>query len=318
MSNDTISNIMKIQQTQLADIRSIADRNPAMSANYGPAAISLENSLANLTGMLNSSALTTDHVLTHQNDMVNIVADETDRLAQKKDSIDSALTGQKRLSLMNTSYRKRYAQYTLIVVSFAVALAIFILLYFLKQWFPWIPSGTFDILSIIVFAIAVIYALNVYMGTTGRDPINYDEIAPPPPKYLSQSEQNAVNRKLSLSGNLMGGLAGCIGSQCCSDGTQWSPEVGKCLPATTLSSVPYSVPTGMSSAPASVTTTTVSPAPATVAPATVAPTTAPPSTVAPSTAPASEIAPVSPPVTLTQPFTTMNNNRSIGFSNYNA
>jgi hypothetical protein len=94
----------------------------------------------NLYNGLNSTTLNTNDVLIKQTEMINIVNNEQRRLNEKKQSVDNALEGQKRLITLNNSYRLRYAEYTKMIIIITILLSIFILVSLAKKYIPFLVN----------------------------------------------------------------------------------------------------------------------------------------------------------------------------------
>ena len=95
-----------------------------------------DSDAGNLYNGLNSTTLNTNDVLIKQTEMINIVNNEQRRLNEKKQSVDNALEGQKRLITLNNSYRLRYADYTKMIIIITILLSIFILVSLAKKYIP--------------------------------------------------------------------------------------------------------------------------------------------------------------------------------------
>ena len=168
------------------------------------------------------------------NDEISKIIDmESRRLDQKRQSVDFIRSGQKRMMLLNDSYRKRYLQYMKIILIIVTILALFGLLQYVSSIFTFIPSALFDILSIIVISFGIIYIYLVYVDIGTHNRINYDEldlVSPNIPKNIGAATSTAkvtpsVNPDLFNLKNV-----GCLNSNCCSYGTTWNENTSVCVP----------------------------------------------------------------------------------------
>lgn len=209
------------------------------------------NSLVDLQGVQTNA-------LSKQNDVLDIVSAESERLNSKKAVIDQASLNQKRIIFFNDNSRKIYAAYIKIIVTLAITLAI---VYILRVLYfnSLIPESVLTLSIIITLSVGLIIMYNYYAAIRSRDPYNFDELKLDPPSTPNPNATVAVND----ANLLFGGMAGCIGSQCCTPatnetaGTMWNSVKGKCEYAnalapttTTVPTVPISTPTFPISTPA--------------------------------------------------------------------
>ena len=171
-------------------------------------------------------------VMTNQKQMSDIVNAELTRLTQKKQSVDNIISTKERVAVLNDSYRQRYTEYTKMIVVFIVSLVCFLLLNMTSKYFPVIPSTIIDILYIVLFVVTCIVLFNMYVSIQGRNKLYFDRLNLDPPAIQNSDQVAANKRAAGLSGNLLGSINGCIGKDCCSDGTYWDIESAKCLPGT--------------------------------------------------------------------------------------
>jgi hypothetical protein len=165
-------------------------------------------------------------LLSRQQEMENIVQSESERLQQKKHSVELATTSQNRLITLNENYNKRFAEYIKMIISITIALAIIAITVFFK-----LPSTIIIIISIIVISIALIFNITIYASISSRDNIYFDELSydtvnPDTP----QNDFNIGQTNNKGSQNLFNN---CYGSDCCSIGTAWDSTSQKCIPLVT-------------------------------------------------------------------------------------
>jgi hypothetical protein len=194
-----------------------------------------DSDAGNLYNGLNSTTLNTNDVLIKQKEMINIVNNEQDRLNEKKQSVDNALEGQKRLITLNNSYRLRYADYTKMIIIITILLSIFILVSLAKKYIPFFPETLYNIIIILLVPIGIIALYYKYAELISHNKLYYDELDLAPPKMLSAQEK--LKEKVSYqtdilkTGNLLGALEGCVGAQCCSGNTIWDSGNSVCIVA---------------------------------------------------------------------------------------
>jgi hypothetical protein len=174
----------------------------------------------------------TAQVMTNQRQMSDIVNAELTRLTQKKQSIDNLISTRERVSMLNDSYRQRYMEYTKMIVVFILSLVCFLLLNMAGRYLPIIPSTIIDILYIILVVVTCIVLFNMYASIQSRNKLYFDRLNLEPP-VIQNSDQVAANKRAAgLSGNLLDSINGCIGKDCCSDGTYWDTNTARCLSGT--------------------------------------------------------------------------------------
>ncbi len=159
---------------------------------------------------------------------------EEDRLKSKKEQVDRAQFNQDRLIAFNESFRKRYAFYNTIVIYIVIILLIYLGIVLLKTYVPIIPPVILDIITIIIFAGAIIYIGKQINDLYGRDNMDFDKIDPNSNSVLSRQEIDKKSVSSAKSGDLSGYMAAtnvnrCIGPACCADGTTWCEASNRCI-----------------------------------------------------------------------------------------
>jgi hypothetical protein len=220
-------NLQKAYASQLNGIPVAVSQDEISQSNH----LLLSDKLTSLGASLDSSIAKSNELILQQDTVNHILQTEDDRLKLKTKNINDAITGQKRLILLNESYRKKYAAYIKIVLTVVFALLIIILLMFTKKFVPFIPEAVYTLLYIIILASSIIYGLLLFTDLQKHDQFDFDKIKRPDPVSKAVLDENA--KKAAQSGNLLGSLSlnsYCFTSSCCADGTTWSPTVNKCLP----------------------------------------------------------------------------------------
>ena len=211
-------------------IKSPLLNNP--DGDYSNVISQIDNINSGLGGMNNS--MNTDiagNILSQQGNVNTIVDTEMNRLNQKQQSIDSALTTQKRMLLMNDSYLKRQKVYLRIMVAIVIGLVILLLCKFLSAYLGDDENANvlITMVSILVIVGVVIYCGWAYVMMLRRDPIYFDQL-----HYLPD------NKPITLTGNNDVQLISapntnvtntCIGAACCSNmsGTVWDTSSNVCI-----------------------------------------------------------------------------------------
>ena len=137
-----LSGIFHIQKDYISGINT---NDPTLISKVA----AIQSQLDKLNNDFKSSTDSTYSVLERQQDMLNIVDTEKQRLLMKKDQIDTSIEGKKRGVLLNDSYRQRFEQYTRIIIIIIFTLAIFIVILMIGRNFPFIPEFVLDLLSML-------------------------------------------------------------------------------------------------------------------------------------------------------------------------
>jgi hypothetical protein len=223
--NFDLTGVFKVQDKYITDLgKGYPDVNGAPQI-VGYVA-DLQNQMTNLAKQYQDANTSSNVVLDHQNEMIQIINDEQDRLNKKKVLIDNVDFQQNRQALLNNTYRLKYAEYTKIVIVIIVSLLIFLLLSTLSSLYESIPPLIIIVLHIANITIAAIIITYIYAKIYSRSNINFDEIVLPPP-ITDASGTNGVNQ--DGSGNIFGRLGICYKETCCGAGTVWDPNFGICV-----------------------------------------------------------------------------------------
>jgi hypothetical protein len=182
-----------------------------------------------------SNSLTTNtapYILSQQDKVLDVINTELSRLEIKKQSIDGAESSQKRLALFNETYRKRYKQYTKIVLILFFTIVLCIIISVIQSYIFFIPEVLYILVYSIIISVAIIWSIRVYFEILNRDSINYDQI------HANMSTPSAISGTAvsnDTSGNLLGtvDLGNCYDSSCCSTGTIWDKMTHTCIIKTT-------------------------------------------------------------------------------------
>jgi hypothetical protein len=167
--------------------------------------------------------------ISRQSDIKDIIEDESDRLDQKKKTIDQAIMAQNRIIYFNDNTRKIYAAYLKMLIVAAITLAIVYVLLVAKVHLDFIPDFVIEILIIAVVSIGVIIIYNMYVNIRYRNLYNFDEI-----DYAAPT-QRPDEYKISGSSITFEEENVCVGRECCkpatdtSPGAIWDDSVGKCI-----------------------------------------------------------------------------------------
>lgn len=179
---------------------------------------------------------TIDGILTHQNDVKNIVEHETERLNAKKAHIDGVLFSQKRELDLNESHRLKHRYYLYIFIILVCAMVAYILVAKLRESLTFIPDMVFDIMIILTIIIPGFLIYFTIMDIRRRDHMDFSKLNLHAPKQRSEEEINAAREKAVKDGDLSALTKLCSGEECCpapEDGSSadvnWNPNTGRCI-----------------------------------------------------------------------------------------
>ena len=300
--------IFKVQQNYLLDLSNSYPgvNNAPLVATY---VHELQDQMRNVAKSYEQANTSSSAVLTQQQEMVNIINAEQQRLLEKKNQIDQASMQEQRIALLNNSYRLRYAQYTKIMIVFIIGLAIHIVLRLLSGFFDQVPNFITVLLHIANIVICGAIIIRLYADIQMRDQINFNQIVLPPP-VLDVSGGYGTPSPANFD-NLWGGF--CYGQECCGPNTVWNSDTSVCdvvvppTQAVTTAPIAMSMP-NITTAPITtmpITTMPITTAPITTAPITTAPITTAPIRTAPITTAPIRTAPITTaPIKTTMPITT--------------
>lgn len=183
--------------------------------------VDLKNSIQNLNTNLDSINNKTATFLGNQDQVLNIINQEKDRLNQKKQIIDNAYSSQIRSTQLNNSINKRYNAYLKILYVVAIVLVIAFLSSFIGKIFPVIPSFVLTVIYIGLFSFAIIYSITVYNEIKRHEKINYDR--------LDNGRINAQNGLDISNVDISGGIRDESGNFVVGNCAEVNPFTGNCI-----------------------------------------------------------------------------------------
>jgi len=190
----------------------------------------LSEAVSSYMTTLNKSVDAQTNALSRQNDVQNILNNETVRLNNKKAAIDNAMKAQGRIIFFNDNSRKWYAAYLRIILAIVLILAIIFGLKLINDNFSnFIPLWILQLAFVFAFSIGVIYIFLVYAAAARHSRYNYDELKMAAPDTTPLDDAAAAAKKAADDAAKLLGQS-CVDDSCCDVGTYWNPAVGKCLP----------------------------------------------------------------------------------------
>ena len=171
------------------------------------------------------SATSVAPTLTYQNQVNTILERENSRLVERKQAIDAAEQGQKRMVELtnNTTLQNQAINQMYIVV--AVALIIYLGIRLLSGF---VPEVITDIMIIILVSATIIILVLMYSDYNRRNNMDYNMINLGEPKDMSG---NGASSDSASSSNLLNlRFNGCVKESCCSEGTTFNEKYSICVP----------------------------------------------------------------------------------------
>ena len=168
-----------------------------------------------------------DATLTKQSQVNNLLNAEIDRLEEKETQIKEAQDGQKRVLMLNESYRMRQAEYTKLIIASVFVFAIVILIKYTRAFFDVLPDAVYTLIHIILFSALIIYAMLIYVNVSSREKTNFNRLDIPTPDVVKSAEDK--RRQKRKDAGYLTGISDselCRGAACCSDGQIFTG--GKC------------------------------------------------------------------------------------------
>jgi len=284
MPNDLyydLSAAVNLQNTYVNDLSSIYNENTDNASDIAVQLSKIQSAISQMSSEYDKANSSSDAVLQHQQEMMKILQVEQQRLLEKKAIFDQVEAENDRKVLLNTTYRKKYTQYTKITIVVVMVLIAIVIIRLMGKYITVFPESLYSFLMIAVISIGIIYIFILYADLSARSSIDYDKIEISPPK-LDVSGNLIVNSPAGPS--IWGMFDTCKGSKCCSVGTSWSDQLSLCVvqPYTQGSGLVGSSATVKPTMPTTTAPSTTTPAKTTTAPATTPAKT----TTAPATTPA--------------------------------
>jgi hypothetical protein len=189
------------------------------------AKLAINNVGANLTNLgntvSNSSVLPT---LTYQNEVNSILDRENTRLAERKQAIDAAEIGQKRLVDLTTSQTLRNKAINNMYIVITIAILVYLGIQLLIKTGV-VSTFITDVMFIFLVTGTVITLVTMYYDYDRRNNMDYNIINLGDPKQMTGSSTDSSSKNL-----LDMRFGGCIKDACCAEGTTFNDKYSICVP----------------------------------------------------------------------------------------
>lgn len=207
------------------------------NSGLGSGTTSLQDRVDNLKTNIENADDANNALLLKQDEVIEIIEDEKNRIQSNIDTTENNLTTKKRLIEFNESNRLRTEQYNNILYIFVISLFIIVVIIIGCRQIPFLPDIIPQILVIIIGIISGIKIFQMYYMINQRSHLDYNKLGLDKPVIDSPEEINRSKEKAKKSGDLLGTIStgGCVGAECCDEGTIWNESSRKC---TTIANTP--------------------------------------------------------------------------------
>jgi hypothetical protein len=245
-----LSGIFYVQQQYLADLSALAQtQGSSAAAGY---ISQLRRDLSSAYVAYAAASPSADAILSKQQDMLQIINNENNRLTQKMQTVDSSLYGQRRMAHFAGSYSKKYYAQIKILFVVIILLLIYLALTYIDNFIP-VPTTVWVIVVLLFGGTGLLIIIFTIRDINQRYNMDFDKLDTYAP---SESDARGGNGNANYQGRGLSNLL-CVGESCCpagnTKGSVWNIELQQCI--STDASVGQTVPatqqgfTGMQVAP---------------------------------------------------------------------
>jgi len=233
-TNETQSNaldlqsLINLQKQYVLDL----DRIPTGKQNISSLqsqVVEMNEKLKNLDAAFVQSGESVNDILLKQGDIYNVLQTENTRLVKEQQDIEDAVSGQKRMININTSYVAKYNEWNKIWFIIITLCVFIIVMHYEYHWFNIIPDFLRYTLYIFAIGLTIFGIVLILVNIASRDKMNFNKIDPPPP-FKDNSTDAVAQREQDLEqGNLLSLINTCVGEQCCNEGTTYNANANICM-----------------------------------------------------------------------------------------
>ena len=221
-----LSGIFYVQQQYLADLSALSQADPGSSGEY---INTLRKQLGDAYNAYSSANPAANAILNKQDDMLNIITNEKDRLDRKMQTVDAALYGQRRMAHFSNSYSKKYYAQIKILFVVILLLLIYLALSYIDNYIP-VPSIVWVIAILLFGGTGLLVIIFTIRDINRRYHMDFDKLDTYAP---AGSDARGGNGNANFNG-LVNKLL-CIGENCCppgnKDGAVWDANAQQCISA---------------------------------------------------------------------------------------
>jgi hypothetical protein len=192
--------------------------------------INMYSDLQNMYSSYQDNVDLLDSTVDAQFTSINNIEDELNQSKIYLNSLDQLKVDKLRVTEINNYYAKRYNAYKNIMFIISISCIPILALTILNNN-SFIPSYIYQIIITFIVLIASYIVFNQYLDISNRDKLNWDSYswyfnkseAPKPSETNEENEPNSNNNEYGFGYT-------CIGSECCSNGYIYDPNVNQCVP----------------------------------------------------------------------------------------
>lgn len=227
--------IDKLLQAEQELIQQIGDTtDPKEQARLSKNLILIQDTRADLINVLSSintyytqNLTGSSNTLTQQTNAVAIMDREMVQAQKRLAYINEQKQNKLRVVEINQYYSASYAEWSRLVKIIVITIVVFGLVFTIKNFFPFIPSAVYLLLTLITSVVSLYYIVATIISISSRDNMIYDE-------YNWKFDTNSLPKfdpNASYTNPFASAFMTCIGQYCCQTGTIWNPTIGKCVGA---------------------------------------------------------------------------------------
>jgi hypothetical protein len=226
--NNNVVDVNGLLQVQKDYLTVLKDKS--QDPNSAPIVSNIQTNLTATYNDYNAANVTTDGLLTHQNEVLDIIGNEKKRLEDKKNSVDTVIFGQKRAVELNNSNRLKQNAYNYLIVIFLITLGAFIAIILLSRYLTIVPQIVYDLLSIIVISVGIYFIVLNFFDIQSRSNMNFNELdlAPLPNAVAGNTVAKSSSDTSSDLLQLIN-VNGCVGAECCGPNTLYDQSNNICI-----------------------------------------------------------------------------------------
>jgi len=221
--------LINLQKQYVLDL----DRIPTGKQNISSLqsqVVELNDQLLNLDKAFDQSEGSVNDLLLKQNDIHDILQTENTRLLKEQQDIKDAVSGQKRMININTSYVAKYNEWNKILYIIIFVCVFLIIMHYEYKWFNILPEFLRYTLYIFAVGISIFFIALVLVNIASRDKMNFNKFDPPPPFMDDSAAAVNARERARENGSLMALINTCIGDECCNEGTSYDADLNICVP----------------------------------------------------------------------------------------
>ena len=257
--NFDLSSVFKVQSNYLSDISNNVYKNVSNASEVAQYVYDLQNKLQTTSQTYKDANTSSGAVLSEQEKVIDILNNEQERLDEKQQIIDNAVTLEERKDMFTNDQRLRYTDYTKMMIVIIICLCIHIGLRMLTgSYGETMGQGSqvgITLLHVVNIVGGGIFIIYLYLNMQSRSEINFNRLYIPPP---NPDDFITIDQEPNYD-NIFSSLGFCHGESCCGPNTTYNETTKLC--DSVISATPVASPSNTSIASLGNSTNTRSPGP---------------------------------------------------------